>query len=310
MSMKKFLSFFILLYGMLLFGQNPPIREASDNKPKEKSDIIKIEDFFPISLEDPKISITEVSADRRFSPDGKGEILDIFFNIENNTSDRIDLYVWVIAYYETTAVDKDERRIIPYPQWRVNDPDKKTFINRFIKITPKDIPIDKIWGPEDPDYKKYHSIIQRMRSAVGSIKVIGDVYPPVWKYVSYIMRYPSQGVPVILYGDIGPTPDKLLFTNYIPPTPEEKQTKIFKHIPDHTFTVEYNRRRTIFRSHHYTDYRADFYFFNMFRILIFDANKAKQFEEQAGRELREGEKPIEAIMYHRIFYINSELKTR
>jgi len=308
--MKRFVSFLLFFLSLTLFGQNPPIRETTTEQPKEKGDIIKIQDYFPVSMEDPKISVTEVSVDRRFSPDGKGEILDIFFNIDNNTSERIDLFVWVIAYYETDAVEKEERRIVPYPTWRVYDPDKRTYLTRFIKITPKDIPIDKIWNPEDPDYQKYHNVIKRMRDVVGNLKVIGDVYPPVWKYVSYIMRYPTQGVPTIMYGDLGPTPDKLLFTNFIPPTPEEKRTKIFKHIPDHTFTINYNRRRTIFRSHHYSDYRADYYFFNTFRILIFDANKAKQFEEQANRELKQGEKPIDALMYHRIFFINREMKIR
>ena len=308
--MKRFVSFLLFFLSLTLFGQNPPIRETTTEQPKEKGDIIKIQDYFPVSMEDPKISVTDVSVDRRFSPDGKGEILDIFFNIDNNTSERIDLFVWVIAYYETDAVEKEERRIVPYPTWRVYDPDKRTYITRFIKITPKDIPIDKIWNPEDPDYQKYHNVIKRMRNVVGNLKVIGDVYPPVWKYVSYIMRYPTQGVPTIMYGDIGPTPDKLLFTNFIPPTPEEKRTKIFKHIPDHTFTINYNRRKTIFRSHHYSDYRADYYFFNTFRILIFDANKAKQFEEQANRELKQGEKPIDALMYHRIFFINREMKIR
>jgi hypothetical protein len=308
--MKRFVSFLLFFLSLTLFGQNPPIRETTTEQPKEKGDIIKIQDYFPVSMEDPKISVTDVSVDRRFSPDGKGEILDIFFNIDNNTSERIDLFVWVIAYYETDAVEKEERRIVPYPTWRVYDPDKRTYLTRFIKITPKDIPIDKIWNPEDPDYQKYHNVIKRMRNVVGNLKVIGDVYPPVWKYVSYIMRYPTQGVPTIMYGDLGPTPDKLLFTNFIPPTPEEKRTKIFKHIPDHTFTINYNRRRTIFRSHHYSDYRADYYFFNTFRILIFDANKAKQFEEQANRELKQGEKPIDALMYHRIFFINREMKIR
>ena len=308
--MKRFVSFLLFFLSLTLFGQNPPIRETTTEQPKEKGDIIKIQDYFPVSMEDPKISVTEVSVDRRFSPDGKGEILDIFFNIDNNTSERIDLFVWVIAYYETDAVEKEERRIVPHPTWRVYDPDKRTYLTRFIKITPKDIPIDKIWNPEDPDYQKYHNVIKRMRNVVGNLKVIGDVYPPVWKYVSYIMRYPTQGVPTIMYGDLGPTPDNLLFTNFIPPTPEEKRTKIFKHIPDHTFTINYNRRRTIFRSHHYSDYRADYYFFNTFRILIFDANKAKQFEEQANRELKQGEKPIDALMYHRIFFINREMKIR
>lgn len=309
--MKKFVFLILFIFFFPLFAQNTTIRDANGNdQTSNKPDIIKIENYLPISIEDPRINITEVSADKRFSPDGRGEILDIFFNIDNNISETIDIYIWVIAYYETNAVDKEERRIVPYPVWRIQDPDKRFFITRFIKITPKDIPIDKIWTPEDPDYKKYHQVIERMRNTVGHLKVIGDVYPPIWKYVSYIMRYPTQGIPAILHGDQGPTLDKLLFTNYIPPSPEEKRTKIFKHIPDHTFTINYNRRRTIVRSHHYSPYRADFKFFNMFRILIFDANKAKQFEEQASRELKEGEVPVESIMYHRIFYLNKDIEVR
>ncbi len=309
--MKKFVLLILFLLFSSLFAQNVNIRDINNsNQTNTKPDIIKIENYLPISIEDPRINITEVSVDRRFSPDGRGEILDIFFNIDNNISETFDVYIWVIAYYETNAVDYDERKIVPYPEWRVHDPDRRFFLTRFIKITPKDIPVDKIWTPEDPDYKKYNQVIERMRNTLGHLKVIGDIYPPVWKYVSYIMRYPTQGIPAIVYGDQGPTLDKLLFTNYIPPTPEEKRTKIFKHIPDHTFTINYNRRRTIVRSHHYSPYRADFKFFNMFRILIFDANKAKQFEEQASRELKEGEVPIESIMYHRIFYLNRDIKIR
>lgn len=309
--MKKIiLGFFFFLYGTL-YAQNNTIRDANgNNQTTTKPDVIKIENYLPISIEDPRITITDVSVDRRFSPDGKGEIMDIFFNIDNNLSESIDVYIWVLAYYETDAVDKEERKIVPYPEWRVMDPDKRFFITRFIKITPKDIPPEKVWTPEDPDYKKYHQVIERMRNAVGHMKVISDIYPPVWKYVSYIMRYPTQGIPAVVYGDQGPTLDKLLFTNYVPPTPEEKTTKIFKHIPDHSFTINYSRRRTIVRSHHYTPYKANFKFFNMFRILIFDANKAKQYEEQASRELKEGEIPVESIMYHRIFYLNKDIKIR
>ncbi len=236
--------------------------------------------------------------------------MDVYFNIWNQTSEKIDLFVWVFSYEETNAVDTEERKIVPYPRWRVKDPDKKFFITRFIKISPKDITADKIWNENDPDYKNYNYVIQRMRNAVGNMKYIGNIYPPIWKYISYAVRFPTQGMAVHLYGDQGPTLDKLLYTNYIPPSPEEKRTKIFKHIPDHTFTIEYTKRKTIIRTHHYSPYRADFHFFNMTRILIFDAEKAKQFEEQASRELRPGEVPINAIMYYRTFFINQDLKIR
>lgn len=310
--MRNFRFFFLLLaFSTTILSQSSPIKDTNTQTVSEqKKEILKIEDFYPISLESPLIDINGISLDRRFSPDGRGEILDIFFNIDNNTSQRIDLYVWVIAYFESNAIDPTERKIIPHPQWRVYDPDKRVFITKFIKITPQDIPIDKIWNPEDPDYKNYYGVIQRMKNAVGNLKIVGDIYPPVWKYINYIMRYPTQGLPVILYGEQGPTLDKLITTNYIPPTPEEKKTKIFKNIPLHTYTLEFNRRRTIVRSHHYSAYRADFTFFNMFRILIFDANKAKQFEEQKNAGQDKNENFVEPLMYHRIFYINQNLKIK
>ncbi|MCS7204393.1 MAG: hypothetical protein NZ853_01710 [Leptospiraceae bacterium] len=312
MKFFYFLSF-VIIEMVLAMGNLRAQNVANQNiasQGHESKDIIKIENYFPVSIEDPRIEVREISLDRRFSPDGKGEFLDIMFNIENMTNQKIDLYVWVIAYYETDAVDKEERLIVPHPTWRVYDPDKRFFLTRYIKITPRDIPTDKIWSPADPDHKTYFDVIKRMRNAVGHMKLIEDIYPPVWKYVSYIMRYPTQGLPVILYGDLGPTPDKLMFTNYIPPTPEEKRTKIFKNFVEHTYTVEYARRRTIFRSHHYSPYRPNFYFFNMFRILIFDANQAQVFEEQAQRPLREGESPANPVMYHRIFSISKEIKIR
>ncbi len=308
--MKNIISKIIILSFIFVFiYQTPPIRDVSTQPQEEqKKEIIKIEDYFPVSVEDPRIDINGISLDRRYSPDGRGEILDIFFNIDNNTSQRIDLLVWVIAYYETTAVDPTERKIVPHPKWRVYDPDKRTFLTRFIKITPQDIQPEKIWTPEDPEYKHYYNVVNRMKNAVGNLKIIGDIYPPVWKYVSYIMKYPSQGLPVILYGDQGPTLDKLISTNYVPPTPEEKKTKIYKNIPNHTYTLEFNRRRTIVRSHHYSAYKADFNFYNMFRILIFDANKAKQFEEQ--NQTNSQQARIDPLMYHRIFFISQNLRIR
>lgn len=312
MKFRLFGFFFLsLCLASPAFAQNPPQGNITFQTPGEQQkDYIKIENYFPVSVEDPRIAIQEVSLDRRYSPDGRGEILDIMFYIKNNTDTALDLYVWVIAYYETNAVDEEERSIVPHPKWRVSDPDKNFFITRYIKITPKDIPVEKIWTPDDPDYKTYNAKIERMRRAVGHLKLISDIYPPVWKYVSYIVRYPTQGLPVTLYGDLGPAPDKLMETNYIPPTPDERRTKVFKNFPNHTYTVEYGRKRIIFRSHHYSQYRENFYFFNKFRILVFDAVKARQYEEQAERGLQPGETVADPLMFHRIYSITRKLEIR
>ncbi|MCB1305955.1 MAG: hypothetical protein KDK37_16820, partial [Leptospiraceae bacterium] len=110
-------------------------------------DQISLEDYNPIAIDDPRIEVEDLSLDRRYSPDGRGEILDVMFSIRNLTNDPIELYAWVLAYRETNAVDENERRWIPYPSWRVSDPAKREFVVHFMKITPKDIPADKIWAP-------------------------------------------------------------------------------------------------------------------------------------------------------------------
>lgn len=294
----------------LLFSQAPNISEqpatkteVSTNKPK-----ISIQDFNPISADDPRFTVSNYSLDRRYAPDGRGEILDVYFDITNNTSETLNFIGWVLAYNETDAVDREERSIIPYPTWRVENPDKRLFLNRFITVTPQNIDPNELWTKGDSDYNRHYYAIDRMRTAVGSMKPIGDVFPPAWKYVSYIHQHASKGLAFKVYGDQGPGQHELVQTNYVPPTAEENRTKIFKHIADHTYTLEHTRRKLIFRSHHYSPYRADFRFFNIVSIILFDAQKVADAEEQKGRELREGELPIQPMVYYRT--VRSDHKLR
>lgn len=295
----------ILFSGGVVFSQAPNITEqpAQPGDTAVNTAAIDIKDFNPQPMSDPRIVVSNFSLDRRYAPDGKGEILDVYFDIYNNTSEPIELYGWVLAYNETNAVDPDERRLVPYPTWRVEDPDKRLFLNRYITVTPKNIPVEKIWNKDDPDYRRHMNAIDRMRSIVGSMKPIGDVYPPIWKYVAYISRNPAEGVHFKLFGDKGPAPHETVLTNYVPPTPEEKRTKVFKNVPAHTYTLELTRRKVIFRSHHYSAYRADFQFFNNVVIVLFDARKV---EEQANR--REGELPENPMIYYRIIHANKKLR--
>lgn len=314
--MFKKLGLFALLVtflsGGVLFSQAPNISEQpaqpGNTTAVNNTAMIAIESFNPQPMSDPRFVVSNFSLDRRYAPDGKGEILDVYFDIYNNTSEAIELYAWVMAYTETNAIDKDERRIVPYPTWRIENPDKRLFLNRYITITPQNIAADQIWTKEDPDYKRHMYAIERMRSTVGSIKPIGDVFPPAWKYVAYINRFPTKGLLLKLYGDQGPAQNELVQTNYVPPTPEEKRTKIFKNVPAHTYTLEHTRRKLIFRSHHYSAYRADFEFFNNVAIVLFDAKKAAEAEEQSKRELREGEMPAQPMVYYRTIRANKKLR--
>ena len=259
-----------------LMGQDAKSEDGKE-PPQSTKVIINIQDSQPLSETNSRFTITNLNFDRRFSPTGLGEFLDVVFDVKNLTSEDIDLYAFVLAYYETNAVNVPYRRVVPYPTWRVSDPEKEIFMVHEMTITPRDIPQENMWDDADPDLVKYRNIIRRMRNS-GAIKApIKDVLPPFWKYLSYLYMFPNEGLEFKLYGRSSPSEAEAIQTNFQKPTAEEKSTKIFKSISKHKYTLEHQRRQTIFRSHHYSEFRANYRFFNMVSIVIFDKEKSQAF---------------------------------
>lgn len=298
-----------------IISQTPPATTpattpvAAETKPAGPASAIQLQDFDPVAVKDPRFTLTNVNFDRRYAPNGVGEFLDVVFDLKNLTSEPVDFYAYVIAFWETDAVDLNSRRLIPYPTWRVNDPARGEYLVHYITITPKDLADEEIWSDKDPDYKHYSHIVQSMRDSVATTEPVSDVHPPYWKYLSYISQHPAQGLKFKLYGDKGPGQHEVIQTNYVPPTAEEKKNKVHRTLSQHKFTIEHTRRMAIFRSHHYTAYRADFKFFNSVSIVLFDAKKADAYEEQrkAGGP-KAGEAKIDPLIYKQTFKIGRPLK--
>jgi len=292
-----------------------------------------LEDYNPIAAADMRFSVGNINFDRRYAGNGLGEFLDVVFEVRNLTSQPFDLYGFVIAYYETDAVDRTTRSMIPYPSWRSNDPARDQFLIHYLTVTP-DIRVNRdedklegngqndhaimgmndqeIWDEHDPDYTAYKRIIQRMRDSVASSEPVQFVNPPLWKVLSYVINTPSRGLRFTLRGEnmtcggtgpgagqnagpqagqqqtaantprINEIPDLggCLQTNYSPPTPDEKRTRQHKALVLHKYTLEHTRRLTTFRSHHFSKFRANYVFFNSIAILLFDAEKAAEYEKQ------------------------------
>lgn len=273
---------------------------VGENGADGNSDVMSLQDFNPISLTDARFSVGRVNFDRRYASTGTGEFLDIVFDINNLTNEVINLQAFVIAFNETDAVDRRTRSLIPYPTWRFNDPAQSQFLIHYMTITPDirnnipsnetEIPCSEncirgfndldIWNVNDPDYKAYKSIIERMQNAVASSEPIQFVHPPLWKLLNYITNNPTKGLKFTLYGERGPGQDRVIDTNYISPSPQQKKLKINPNLPRHKYTLEFNRQMTVFRSHHFSRYRANFMFFNTVAIILFDADKAKVYEEK------------------------------
>ncbi len=298
-------AFLVLVSGVFstLLSQQENITEAGAGS-AASADGIPLQNYNPIALTDPRFTVNNMNFSRRFASNGEGEFLDISFDITNLVNEPIELSAYVMAFWETNAVDEPLRTYIPYPLWRHHDPDKEQFVTLYSTVTPRDITDAEIWNEKDPDFKAYEVIINRMKNSVAGNRPISDFRPPFWKYLTYMTQNPEKGLNFTLYGRVGPTPDKTIQSNYIPPTPEEKKNKVHKTVAEHKYTLLHNRRKCEFRSHHYTRYRADFKFFNMISIVLFDRGKVQQAAEQAGRTLAENEKKVDPLVYKVTYGIN------
>ena len=265
-------------------------------------------DYNPLGLVDARFKITNFNLDRRYAGNGRGEFLDVVFDVNNLTSENVRLFAYVIAFYETDAVNERERNWVPYPVWRDRDYPSEQFLIHHITITPEDIPETSVWNPSDSDYIDYATTITRMRESVAGNVPVPDVRPPFWKYIEYINSHPTQGLEFTLYGDKGPTPDKVVQSNFPRPTPEEQKIRIHENLYKHKYTLQNNRRVTIFRSHHYSKFRADYKFFNRVAILLYDAEKAEAFETQKAEGVGEGDEPINPLIFKKVYAMERPLK--
>ena len=294
-----------------LLSQNQPTIAGSDTgKQAEKpARYLSENDYWPLSQDDPRIRLSGLTYDRRFAKNGSGEFLDVVFYLNNLTSKPVQLIGFVMAFWESDAVDKRARSYIPYPNWRKRDYDKEKRIVHFIRISPKDVSADAVWDYKDPEFFKQTMILSKRRnSIIGNQRPVTDLLPPFWKYIEYARYNPDQGLPFTLFGEKGPADNQKLATNYQDPSQAELKTKVFKNIDQHTYTLEFQRRRTIYRTFHFSPYRADFKFFNRLAIIILDADRAKVWKDQMNRELKVGEERVDPIIIQRVMRIQTKMR--
>lgn len=284
--------FMVLSISSAVIGQEATTATQA-SAPSNTQDI-----FVPESQVDPRFNLKNISFDLRLDPRGRGEILDVVFELENNTRKPLELYGYVVAFTETDAVDESARLWIPYPNWRKRDPSRETYLVRNISITPEDIDQSLIWNENDPVYLKTERTFNRLRTSVGASVQLMDMFPPLSQYLSYITKNPAKGVKFLLHGTKGPGSGNKIHTNYLPP--EKAREANVDPVLNHTFTIEYFQRKTIFRSHHMAHYQANYQLFNTVSIILFDAAKVDNKTNANGKN--------DGVVYYRTFKIDRELR--
>ncbi|WP_411822099.1 hypothetical protein [Leptospira sp. 'Mane'] len=227
-----------------------------------------VPDLYPLSIYDPRIRLKNVSFVRRHADTGKGEFLDVQVDLESRVLEDQTYAIYVLAAYEGPKVNEAERKLIPYPKWRTNDPQKEDKLLYFTNVMPTPVTAKEVWGEEL--YNKKKTEVERMHWKGFETEMPEPTFNEV---VDYLCKNNTKALPFTLFGETGPSPDKIVMYNYIAQTPEEKKKQVHVTLPKHTYTIYNNKYQTSISAHHYTQYRPNFLSFNKVAVLVFDTKK-------------------------------------
>ena len=134
MKQLKLASIFILsLLGYSLVSIWAAGSDANDDNPAISS---------AGRMTDERFEVMNYSFVKKFDPKGKGDYLDIFFDIKNKSDDTVALKLFVMGFYEKDQVP-ETRKFIDYPEWRRNDCERQSkqivFFDSAPTIEKKDV---------------------------------------------------------------------------------------------------------------------------------------------------------------------------
>ncbi len=306
-SVKKNLlsSFLIIVFGIFLFpnlGQSLSSQENKDQTDTQMR-IFPIQDYEPYVLDDTRIKVDGINYLRRPTVNADGEVLELAFYLDNFSTKSIDLYGFILAYYETDLVIRRYRKWIKHMDWRKRDFDKEHRVVLNVSTLPDYISPNEVWSKKDPDYVFYKTLLERQKKIISSIEPLPDAYySPAWKYIEYMRYNPQKGIRFTLHNYRSPSPDKtfkIAFHKNIHADGQEQkdEQKQKPRKKDLKYYLENGSERTIFRAYLKNYLGKKKPFFNRIAIVFFDAQKV----DNEGTKPQQGMQPV----FKRIYAINA-----
>ena len=218
-----FISLLVYFFPGFLFAQE---FTRKDYQPPLRSDYVSGR------VDDDRFLVTDFNYLRKFSPTGKGEVLEVMFDINNKTESNIDFKMYILGFLEENKVSDSYRQLVPYPHWRKKDLDKDKFGIVLVDSLPKINPslITKDYFNESSTYQK-----------------IDFPYAGFIPYLKYIDKNSSLGVDVKLLG-------------------LEKSVSFANN--DYKFVSE--KYKTTVSTEFFFPYRRDIKFFDTIGIILYD----------------------------------------
>ncbi len=240
----------------------PPAKEPAKSEAKKEDTVAMLKNYTPIAQLDPSFTVTEISYLRRAAHNGKGDVLDVQVNLENKDTTTRDYSIYVFAYHESKipVINK----LAPPPVWRENDPNKDNRTIDFSVLCPEKVSPKDVWGEAGLKAKEEKSEKEKLK---GYTFVVGE--PSLNEYMLYLTTKPDKALKIKLYSENVPK-EKQTETNFKNDEAELKRDMNNKAVDTHTYTVFNSKYKTTVTTHHYTEFRNTFFFFNKVAVLIFD----------------------------------------
>ncbi|TGK05382.1 hypothetical protein EHQ53_17245 [Leptospira langatensis] len=257
---------FILLF--LLLGSAASGQNNAEKDTKSGSGGVE---YYPLAYYDDRLLVKEVSFFRRHADNGKGEFMDVMVELENRDFDAANFSIYILAVNETPLSRVDDRRdLVPFPKWRQYDVEENTKVVNFHNLVPVKLDNKAVWGE-----KRYGDVKKDYDDKIARGEKIKMPNPNLDELVHYLTNNPKDALPIVLYGEEGPTKDKVLISNFVPQSPEDLQKQKHDTLSKHTYTIYNAKYKTTIFSHHYSEYRPGYFTFNKVVVLIFNPQKDK-----------------------------------
>lgn len=249
-----------------------------------------LKNYSPLAVYDYRMQVKNISFIRKYAANGRGEMLDVQVDFESRDVKTNEYAIYVLALHESNAVEPVARSLAPHPKWRSSDPLKERRIVNFSHLVGgKKIKAEElhkaIWNGLEPkgtglfskqsyeDRKKQIDIAQNKGQRVK----LGE--PTFDEYTLYLSQNPKDALKFKLYGNGGEGPktkEEGFITDYKPITTPEDDADFYKMdtFPNnHSYSIHAARKKTTVFTHHYSQYRPDYYFFNKVIVLVFDPSR-------------------------------------
>ncbi len=246
-------------------ANNAPAKEGAKSEAKDVT-LAMLKDYVAVPALDPSFTVNDISYLRRSAHNGKGDVLDVQINISNNEPSLRDYSIYVLAYHESKIPVTNP--LAPPPVWRENDPNKLDTRIDFSVLAPEKITPEDVWGKDGLKARQDKAEVKKSK---GYTFVVGE--PSLNEYLLYLSKNTGKALKFKLYYEEVPK-EKLTESNYKKSDEELKRDMNNTAATSHTYTVFNSKYKTTITTHHYSEHRANFFFFNRVAVLIFDAKNA------------------------------------